>query len=241
MYARTDVQIGGHVPEITRAVLKRLMQILGSLAAWAIVFFAAAGKVDVSRAWIYLALCLCSVAINAILVIRKNPDVVVARSKLQAGAESFDEVFVALCTILLFIVPLVAGLDAVRFGWSAMAFDMVYPGVILFLLAWIPITAAMITNPHLECLVRIQRDRDHHVIASGPYGFVRHPMYVGCILQNIATPLILGSWWTYVPVAMIVGLFVWRAAMEDRTLRKELPGYEEFARHTHYKLLPGVW
>lgn len=241
MSTRTYAQFNVHIPEIPRGVLIRMAQIVGSLAAWALAFFASAGQLDYPRAWIYLSLCLCTVAISAVLVIRRNPELLVARSRLRADAKAFDKIFAALYTVLLFFVPVVAGLDAVRFGWSSMSFETVYPGVLLHLLASTPVVAAMIENPYLECLVRIQHDRDQHVIATGPYSIVRHPMYVGCIVQNVATPLILGSWWAYVPSALIIVLFIWRTALEDRTLRKELPGYEEFTHRTRYRLLPGVW
>ena len=78
-------------------------------------------------------------------------------------------------------------------------------------------------------------------MTSGPYAVVRHPMYVGIILQNLGTPLILGSRWAYVPSGLVVALFVVRTALEDRTLQEELPGYREYARRVRYRLVPGVW
>jgi protein-S-isoprenylcysteine O-methyltransferase Ste14 len=105
----------------------------------------------------------------------------------------------------------------------------------------IPLFAALTTNPHLETTVRIQKDRGHKVITTGPYRFVRHPMYTGVLLMYAGWPLILGSMWSYVVVGIIVVLFVVRTALEDRTLRTELEGYEAYAGRTRYRLLPGVW
>ena len=233
--------MNGQTRRLGPAIVKRMLQISAFTAGWSTVLFACAGRLDWPRGWICLAVYLLGVAITAILVIGKNPDVIAARARMHADAKGFDKLFTALYSLLVFVVPAVAGLDAVRFGWSSMPFQTVWPGVFLYLLAAVPVVWAMTANPFLENQVRIQTDRGHRVIATGPYRLVRHPMYVGVILQNISTPLILGSCWTYVPVAVVVALFLWRTAREDRTLRSERGGYEEYARHTRYRLLPGVW
>ena len=89
--------------------------------------------------------------------------------------------------------------------------------------------------------MRIQTERGHHVIEDGPYRYVRHPGYVGFFSWCLATPLLLGSWWALVPGALsVVGIFV-RAALEDRTLRTELEGYEDYTTRVRYRLIPGLW
>jgi len=100
---------------------------------------------------------------------------------------------------------------------------------------------AMSANAYLSTMVRIQDDRGHQVVTTGPYRYVRHPMYVGTIFFGLCMPLFLGSWWTFVPCGLIVILFIIRTALEDRTLRDELPGYAEYAERVRYRLLPGVW
>jgi protein-S-isoprenylcysteine O-methyltransferase Ste14 len=142
---------------------------------------------------------------------------------------------------LFSIQPAVAGLDAVRYHWSSMPFEFVYVGIILFALAMVLIASVLVVNPYAESSVRIQTDRGHTVITSGPYRLVRHPMYVGSFLMNLGMPLILGSVWALVLTGVITLLFVWRTAHEDQTLRRELPGYEEYAARTRYRLLPGLW
>jgi protein-S-isoprenylcysteine O-methyltransferase Ste14 len=96
-------------------------------------------------------------------------------------------------------------------------------------------------NRHAEATVRIQTDRGHTVVTSGPYQFVRHPMYTGAMVMYVATGLVLGSIWALALAGILVGLFLWRTVMEDRTLRRELDGYEEYAAQTRYRLVPGVW
>jgi protein-S-isoprenylcysteine O-methyltransferase Ste14 len=106
----------------------------------------------------------------------------------------------------------------------------------MVLLAW-----AMAVNPFAETTVRIQTERGHTVVSSGPYRLVRHPMYAGAILMFLGTPLILGSMLALLLAIEVVLLFVGRTALEDRTLRRELLGYEAHAAWTRYRLLPGVW
>jgi len=129
----------------------------------------------------------------------------------------------------------------VRYHWSSMPFVFVYVGAILFALAMVLIAWVMVVNPFAETSVRIQTDRGHTVITSGPYRIVRHPMYLGAILMYTATSLVWGSVWALALAAVMTGLMIWRTSREDRTLRQELAGYEEYSSRTRYRLLPGLW
>jgi protein-S-isoprenylcysteine O-methyltransferase Ste14 len=142
---------------------------------------------------------------------------------------------------LSFLTPVIAGLDAVRFRWSALPEALFYPALIVMVAAYLFGDWAMVENEHCELFVRIQGDRGHRVVTTGPYRFVRHPGYLGAILGTLATPPILGSAWTFVPAALIVLLLIVRTHLEDRVLRQELAGYEEYAQKTRYRLLPLVW
>jgi protein-S-isoprenylcysteine O-methyltransferase Ste14 len=122
-----------------------------------------------------------------------------------------------------------------------MPFWTVYPAIVSFIVSAMLITWVLIKNPHAESSVRIQSDRGHSVISSGPYRLVRHPMYVGLMQLHQAIALILGSTWTMGLAALITVLFFWRTALEDKTLRQELPGYEEYTTVTRYRLMPGIW
>ena len=103
------------------------------------------------------------------------------------------------------------------------------------------VTWSLAANRHAESTVRIQTDRGHQVVTGGPYRYVRHPMYVGAIPMYFAVALILGSIWAMAVAVVIAIFFVIRTALEDRTLRHELAGYEEFTARTRYRLVPGIW
>jgi protein-S-isoprenylcysteine O-methyltransferase Ste14 len=97
-------------------------------------------------------------------------------------------------------------------------------------------------NRFFSGTVRIQKERGHHVISTGPYAVVRHPGYAGALLTYFATPLLLDSPWTFVPVAFMAVVLIIRTDLEDRTLKHELSGYKEYAtQKTRYRLLPGIW
>jgi protein-S-isoprenylcysteine O-methyltransferase Ste14 len=97
-------------------------------------------------------------------------------------------------------------------------------------------------NNHFETTVRIQTDRNHRVCTTGPYRFVRHPAYLAMVIAALTTPFVLGSWWACAPTVLVVAAVIFRTAMEDRVLRKELEGYRDYAdRITRYRLVPLVW
>jgi protein-S-isoprenylcysteine O-methyltransferase Ste14 len=100
---------------------------------------------------------------------------------------------------------------------------------------------AMVENEHFEQFVRIQTDRNHRVVTTGPYRIVRHPGYVAFILSTLAGPLMFGSVWSIVPTCLLIILFVWRTSREDATLQKELDGYTRYTERTRYRLIPFVW
>ena len=140
-----------------------------------------------------------------------------------------------------FALPLVAGLD-VRFGWTQelrVGWHVAGAAVLaagLGLGGW-----AMIANAYFSTAVRIQSERGHTVCRSGPYRFVRHPGYVGFILQSLGTPVLLGSLWALIPGITAAALMVIRTSLEDRTLQAELPGYPDYVQEVRYRLVPGIW
>ena len=141
----------------------------------------------------------------------------------------------------MYIVPIVMGLDVGRYHWSSLGLGATILGVVLFSLGWVLLTRAMLVDPHFETIVRIQTDRNHRVVTTGPYAIVRHPGYVGASLWAMGSPPIVGSAYGLIPAGITVGLLVLRTYLEDKTLQAELPGYAEYAKRVRYRLLPGIW
>jgi protein-S-isoprenylcysteine O-methyltransferase Ste14 len=211
-------------------------------AVFPAIAFLGAGTLAWPRGWLYAVLFVAVALTGTRIVDRANPGLLAARSRgFRKDTKSFDRVFYAFFLPLMVIYPLLAGMDAVRFSWAPLPAWTVWPGVLLFLLGSTLTTWSLILNRHAEGTVRIQSDRGHTVVTGGPYRYVRHPIYVGTIVGLPALALVLGSAWALVPMAIVIVAFVWRTAMEDRALRKELAGYEDYAGITRYRLVPGLW
>lgn len=203
--------------------------------------FAAAGRLDWTRGWAAAGVVLVVMTVQNVIVRRRNPALMAERMKKPVFAEGFDKIFYAVLMLSLLASFVIPGLDAVRFRWSNVPFCWTYVGIMIYVLGDIPVIAAMSVNPFLILTVRIQEERGHTVVTSGAYRYVRHPMYVGILIMSLGWPLMLGSLWTYAAVPVLILAFVIRTALEDRTLRRSLPGYEEYCAQTRYRLIPRIW
>ena len=118
---------------------------------------------------------------------------------------------------------------------------MVVLGYVLFSLGMIGMVWLEVVNKFAEPGVRIQTDRGHKVVDTGPYAIVRHPTYLASMPQFAGMALALGSYWALLPTAAASLVLVVRTALEDHTLQNELEGYKEYACRVRYRLIPGVW
>lgn len=137
------------------------------------------------------------------------------------------------------MIMIISGFDAVRYGWSTMPVWLTVLGLVMVIHASYLSFWAMSVNSYFECNVIIQKGQQ--VCKSGPYRFIRHQGYAEGIVSVLAAPLILGSWWGFVPSVILVITLVIRTLLEDRTLQKELVGYKEYTKTTRYRLLPFIW
>ncbi len=203
----------------------------------ATILFASAGRTDLPWFWAVLAL---HAAMFLTGISFMDPDLREERLHPGPGGRSRGVRFLALPFILVHLA--VAGLDVGRYGWSGpiplgvQATALAGYATGLGLSLW-----AMAANRFFSPVVRIQAERGHHVITSGPYRYLRHPGYTGLMLGSICGGVALGSWWSLVPLAPLVGMFLWRTAMEDRFLHEGLEGYASYARRVRYRLVPGLW
>ena len=229
-----------HKPRLERSGINRIIQVFVSVLLMGLVLFLSAGRLDWPAAWIFLGFYVLVILTLGVWAMRKHPDVVNERGKLE-NIKSWDKTLMIIYTVMLFVLFAVAGLDAGRFGWSVMPIALQVAGFAALALAMAVTYWAMATNPFLSTVVRIQDDRGHYVVTSGPYRYVRHPMYAMMFLMWPGIALELGSWWALIPAVVIVIVIVIRTALEDRTLQAGLPGYTAYAQRVRYRLMPGVW
>ncbi|MBN1508892.1 MAG: isoprenylcysteine carboxylmethyltransferase family protein [Sedimentisphaerales bacterium] len=209
-----------------------------------LLLFAAAGTIQIPRAWLYLVLSFVGMFGGIVTVAVCNPELVNERGRWRKHRDTMrgDKLLIVLYGILSFYVtPTVAGLDVGRYRWSSLGVWAAVAGTLLFGLGSILIAWAMRVNPHFEVTVRVQRNRNHQVVSAGPYSMLRHPGYLGAILWAFGTPLIVGSAYGLIPAVIASTAFVVRLVMEERVLLAELPGYAEYARRVRYRLLPYLW
>jgi protein-S-isoprenylcysteine O-methyltransferase Ste14 len=230
-------------PRLGRSGIARVATVLVSLALQAAIFFLAATTTDIARAWVYYGILLAYFLIAMPVLFLAFPqvlEVVNERGKYKSDTKTWDKVWGIAYTVLLLVIPGVAGYD-VGHGGADLSAALLVPSLMITVAAYAFAQWAMVVNPYAETGARVQADRGQQVVDTGPYRYVRHPFYVSIILMQVAYPTAMGSTLAFVPVAVLIVTVVWRTAMEDRMLRAELQGYAAYAERTRSRLLPGVW
>lgn len=225
---------------LDRSGVNRGFQLLGFVIVLGAAMFGLAGRLDWWQAWAFIGIYLGGIALNAAWLLRHNPDMINERGRMGENTKAWDKVIGAFYTALLLATFVIAGLDA-RFGWSAEPLWLNLVGAVGVILSLALTFWVIRVNAFLSTFVRIQEDRGQYVVSSGPYRFVRHPMYAGMLGFFPGIPLLLGSWWAWIPTLLNIIVIVIRTALEDRTLQAELPGYKEYTRRVRHRLVPGVW
>lgn len=195
------------------------------------------------EAWLMAAVFILAFIISRVLAVRSTPDILVERANYgqHENTQSWDKWLSPLVAFGSVLVLLVAGLDA-RFQWSAgFSLPVEMLGLVLILAGYALASYALVENAYFSGTVRIQSERGHTVISSGPYGWVRHPGYLGSLISSLGMPLLLDSLWAFIPVVVIGAFFILRTRLEDQFLQMNLTGYREYARKVRYRLLPGIW
>ena len=204
--------------------------------------FGPAGTLKWPEAWLFLIIYFAWAILLVTWLKKNNPDLLKERLAWEKKAlKGWDKFFMLVITPLFIAMLLILGLDVVRFQWSQAPLALKALGFVGITLSLILIFFVMRENTYLSRIVEIQEDRGHKVITTGPYKYVRHPMYVGVITFVFCIPLALGSLYALLPSSLLAILIVIRTYLEDKTLHKDLPGYNEYAKKTRYRLLPWVW
>ena len=195
------------------------------------------------EAWVYAAINILGFAVSRFLAGRRHPDLLIERGQFlrHNNPEPWDKILSPLLGFGGGMIPLAAGLDA-RFGPSAQFGLAIKILAIIFILIGFAIGSyALMENRFFSGMVRIQEERGHHVIRSGPYRWVRHPGYAGSLITYLAIPFLLDSWWTFLPVAVTIIIIVIRTRLEDQALHEKLDGYQAYAQEVPCRLIPGIW
>jgi protein-S-isoprenylcysteine O-methyltransferase Ste14 len=217
------------------------LQLLATPIFLALFLFLPAGTLHWVRGWLFLLVFLLSAALAALYLWRVNPENFIARIQIYKKTKCWDRILLRVLFPAMVAIVVVAALDDGRFQWFPVSWWVCGLGYVL-LLAGMGITAwAQAVNKFLEPGVRIQTDRGHRVIDTGPYAIVRHPGYVAACLLFVNIALALGSLWALIPVGLSSLLLILRTQREDQTLQAELPGYKEYTQRVRSRWIPGTW
>lgn len=222
-------------------IFRRILQLLALVALQAFLLLFSAGTIRWSNAWWYLGLYLGMLVVASLIIIPHHPEVIAERAKGVEGGKSWDRLITRLIAIPSLGFLILAGLDE-RFGWSPpLPLWAFLSGAALFILGYAVVLWAMYSNQFFAQVVRIQTERGHTAVSTGPYQFIRHPGYAGMLISFLGSVFLLDTLIGLIPFLLYAMLVITRTSLEDRTLQAELPGYADYASHTRYRLLPGVW
>ena len=213
-----------------------------SYAMLAGVLFGVAGRWDLPWFWMTLATFAVSHLVTVAVVIRDDPELARERMKPGAGVPDWDKIVLRLFASLCLANLVMGSLDVGRWQLSDSVPQVLQAfGLVGIVAGMAMMTWCMVVNTFFAKVVRIQDDRGHHVIDSGPYRYVRHPGYVGWVILWLSFNLALGSWLAVGGSFIVNAVMVVRTAMEDGFLVENLAGYDEYARRVKSRLLPGIW
>lgn len=217
-------------------------QSLVLLAGLLLALFLPAGTLTWLAGWIYLVSFFgFFLGVNAWLI-RHNPALLQERMRLsRPDQQGWDKLLFPLLLILPFVWLIFISLDAVRFHWSPVPVWLQGIGLMVLLGSFYLFFLTFRENTYLSTVVRIQEERGHSVISTGPYHYVRHPMYAGFLLFMIGTPLLLGSGYGVLLGLAFMILIGRRAVLEERTLQKELRGYAVYMAKVKHRIIPYIW
>jgi protein-S-isoprenylcysteine O-methyltransferase Ste14 len=213
---------------------------IGTFIFFAIIFVSA-GRINYLQGLIYVAIGLIMAVLN-FTVFRIDAELLKERSKPGEGSKQWDKTILGITFLVTISMYVVAGLDSGRFHWSPdFHWSLCLTGIILTAAGQLLFLIAQKQNKFFSSTVRIQTDREHTVCETGLYKFVRHPAYLGSIIQSLGFPLLFGSLWSVIPICLLILLLLLRTKLEDQTLRNELKGYTVYCEKTRYKIIPFIW
>jgi protein-S-isoprenylcysteine O-methyltransferase Ste14 len=224
-------------------IIRLIVQSFIWFGAMAILLFLAAGTFAWPGAWAYLVLMILLSFTLGIDLARRDPGLLRERmgSPVQRDQPAADKVLLIVLLLFIFAWLVVMGLDAKRFAWSSVPTLVQVLGAFITLWSIWFCHRTMRENSFAAPVVKLQRDRGQRVISTGPYAFVRHPMYFGAAFYFIGVALLLGSWWGVIFAFVLIGLLCVRIPIEEKALRAGLEGYDEYTERVRYRLIPHVW
>lgn len=210
--------------------------LLGVLLVGALIFWPA-GTLRFARGWLLMGILFVPMFSAGLVMLWKKPSLL--QSRLNAKEKAREQSMVVKLSGLMFIAGFIcAGLDY-RYGWSQLPTAVSIVGTVLFLLSYLAYAEVLRENAYLSRTIEVQDGQ--HVVDTGMYGIVRHPMYTVTVVLFLSMPLVLGSLIAFLIFLLYIPIIAVRLLHEEKFLAKELTGYEEYMRKVKYRLIPFIW
>jgi len=202
--------------------------------------FGAAGTFAYWQAWIFLALYF-AVSLAITFYLMKNDPALLAR-RMSGGPfaekEPAQRIIMSVTSIGFIALLVLPAIDH-RLHWSELSLYAVLTGDALVLIGWLGIFLVFRENSFSSATIELAADQ--RVISTGPYAWVRHPMYATALFMLVGIPIALGSWWGVLVIVAMLPVLIWRLTDEERFLVRNLPGYADYQNKVPYRLLPLIW
>lgn len=210
------------------------------LVALAIIVFLAAGTLAYWQGWLFLAVFAAWSAGTSIYFYYRDPALLEKRMRAGPGAETEPvQKRIQLFTSVVMVALIVVSVLDYRFGWSIVPVWAVIVGNLLISAGFLFVVFVLRENTFASATIQVSADQ--HVISTGPYALVRHPMYAAVLPLASGIPLALASWWGLLIVPLIFIGLILRLIDEEHHLCRDLPGYDDYRREVRYRLFPGIW
>lgn len=220
-----------------KLLLKTLLAFFCGLFITGAMLFISAGTLAYCGAWLFMTLLFTPILIMGVVLLIKNPELLRKRLEMKER-EKEQQGVVAFSGLLLVASFIFAGLDY-RFGWSHISNTIVLIASIVLLVGYALYAEVLRENVYLSRVIEVQEGQ--HVIDTGLYAFVRHPMYLAVTLLYLAIPIVLGSWWALLVMSPCILLLAARIKNEEQVLHQGLPGYTEYTKRVRYRMIPWIW
>jgi protein-S-isoprenylcysteine O-methyltransferase Ste14 len=220
-----------------KLLVTALTKFLSGLFLVGAMLFWPAGGFDYLNGWLFCGLLFVPMLILGAVLFVKSPDLL--RKRLDSREkEKTQQGVIAWSGLFFFVGFVLAGLDH-RFGWSHVPTWLVIAAAAILLISYALYAEVMRENAYLSRKVEVQEGQ--HVVDTGLYGIVRHPMYAVTLWLFLSIPLVLGSWYALICFAVYPILIVVRLLNEEKVLTEGLEGYAEYKKKVRYRLIPFVW
>lgn len=202
-----------------------------------LMFFLSAGTLKYWEGWTYIFILAVPMALFGMYLFKHDPKLLERRMRMKEKRKD-QKLIIKLAYPFFLTAFILPGLDK-RFGWSDMPLFVIIIAFVLVLFGYLAIIYVLKTNSYASRIIEVEEDQK--VITTGPYAFVRHPMYLASVIFYTFSPLALGSYWAMIPVVLSICIFIPRIKGEERELLDKLKGYKEYTQKTKYRIIPGIW